>query len=54
MQSSEKMHIRLPPEIKKWLEQEAVRNDRSMNNQVVSILREKMQSQDAAKPDRIG
>jgi hypothetical protein len=42
MQPGEKMFLRLPPEIKSWLEKDAKRNDRSMNGQVVALLRERM------------
>lgn len=42
MHTSTKMQLRLPQEVKGWLKDEAARNDRSMNNQVVAVLREKM------------
>lgn len=40
-----KFQLRLPPDLKAWLEQDAARNDRSMNSQVVAILRERMSQQ---------
>lgn len=40
-----KFQLRLPPDVKVWLEQDAARNDRSMNGQVVAILRERMNQQ---------
>lgn len=42
MPDGTKMQLRLPQSVKVWLRDEAVRNDRSMNNQVVAVLREKM------------
>jgi predicted HicB family RNase H-like nuclease len=40
-----KFQLRLPPDVKRWLEEDAQRNDRSMNGQVVAILRERMNHQ---------
>ena len=40
-----KLQLRLPQDLKKWLEEDAVRNDRSMNGQVVAVLRERMTAQ---------
>ena len=34
--------VRLPPDVKVWLADEAKKNDRSMNGMLVSILKEKM------------
>ena len=45
-----KFQLRLPPDVKRWLELDAERSDRSMNSQVVAILRERM-SQQAAEAD---
>ena len=42
MRAVAKLQLRLPEDVKKWLEEEALRNDRSMNGQVVAILKEKM------------
>jgi len=40
-----KFQLRLPHDVKQWLEGDAQRNDRSMNGQVVAILRERMNQQ---------
>lgn len=40
-----KFQLRLPADVKAWLEHDAQRNDRSMNSQVVAILRERMNQQ---------
>jgi predicted HicB family RNase H-like nuclease len=40
-----KFQLRLPEDVKAWLELDAQRNDRSMNGQVVAILRERMNRQ---------
>ena len=40
-----KFQLRLPADVKNWLELDAERNDRSMNSQVVAILRERMNQQ---------
>lgn len=37
--------MKMPVEIKGWLEQDAAANCRSMSGQVLSILRERMQKQ---------
>lgn len=37
--------VRLPPDVKAWLANEARMNDRSMNGMLVSILREKKGAQ---------
>ena len=42
MNANAKLQLRLPRDLKTWLEVEAGRNERSMNWQVVAILREKM------------
>lgn len=42
MKTHAKLQLRLPQDIKAWLEGEAGRNERSMNWHVVAILREKM------------
>jgi hypothetical protein len=44
-----KFQLRLPPDIKIWLETDAQRNDRSMNGQVLAILRERMNQQARAE-----
>lgn len=40
-----KFQLRLPADVKNWLELDAKRSDRSMNSQVVAILRERMNQQ---------
>ena len=45
MPGDAKLQLRLPQDIKKWLEGDALRSDRSMNSQVVAILRERMEKQ---------
>jgi hypothetical protein len=42
MKSQAQLRIRLPQEIKDWLESEAARNLRTMNAELVVLLREKM------------
>ena len=42
MSDGAKLQLRLSQDLKGWLRDEAARNDRSMNNQVVAVLREKM------------
>jgi hypothetical protein len=45
-----KFQLRLPADVKNWLESDAVRSDRSMNSQVVAILRERMKQQTEPQP----
>ena len=45
MQAGIKFQLRLPEDVKHWLESDAERNDRSMNSQVIAILRERMNRQ---------
>ena len=45
MQASVKLQLRLPEDVKKWLEEDARRNSRSMNGQVVAVLRDRMKTQ---------
>lgn len=40
-----KFQLRLPEDVRAWLELDADRSDRSMNGQVVAILRERMNRQ---------
>ncbi len=40
-----KFQLRLPADVKNWLELDAQRSDRSMNSQVVALLRERMNQQ---------
>lgn len=44
--------LRLPPEVKKWLAEIAKKDDRSMNGQVVRILRGAMESQGVSNAQR--
>jgi hypothetical protein len=43
------LSIRLPREIKTWLEAEAARNDRTQNSEIIRTLRARM---DAEQPKR--
>lgn len=45
MKQEAKVQLRLPADVHQWLVKFAAENDRSMNGQVVSILREKMREQ---------
>ena len=47
-----KFQLRLPADVKNWLEFDAKRSDRSMNSQVVAILRERMNQQAMAGAER--
>lgn len=47
-----KFQLRLPEDVRSWLESDAERNDRSMNGQVVAILRERMNRQADEAGDR--
>ena len=50
-----KFQLRLPADLKSWLEADAQRNDRSMNGQVVAVLRERMNAQmQATTPEAHG
>lgn len=40
-----KFQLRLPSDVRSWLELDAERSDRSMNSQVIAILRERMNQQ---------
>ncbi len=40
-----KFQLRLPDDVRAWLASDAKRSDRSMNSQVVAILRERMNRQ---------
>jgi predicted HicB family RNase H-like nuclease len=42
--TSAKMFLRLPADLKSWVKREAERKERSLNSVVVRALREKMQS----------
>jgi predicted HicB family RNase H-like nuclease len=43
-----KLQLRLPPEMKQWLEEDAALHVRSMNSHVLAVLRERMLSQASA------
>jgi len=45
MKNATKFQLRLPADVKEWLERDAQMNDRSMNGQVVALLRERMSKQ---------
>ncbi|WP_422399052.1 Arc family DNA-binding protein [Xenorhabdus griffiniae] len=34
--------LRMPPEVREWYEEESNRNDRSLNAEIVKILRDRM------------
>ena len=39
----------LPPDVKRWVEEQAAKNVRSQGAQIVASLREKMATQEAAQ-----
>jgi len=45
------MRIRLPADLKAWIEAEAARNGGSMNSEIVRALRERMEKQRPASPN---
>lgn len=45
MQAGKKLQLRLPQDMKEWLKEDAARNSRSMNGQVLAALRELMKAQ---------
>jgi hypothetical protein len=47
------LHLRLPQDIKEWLAKDAEANDRSMNAQVVAVLRERMNTQQAGSQKQL-
>ncbi|NHZ88629.1 Arc family DNA-binding protein [Massilia sp. CCM 8733] len=49
-----KFQLRLPADLKTWLEEDACRNDRSMNGQVIAVLRERMNKQLESQESRVG
>jgi hypothetical protein len=42
MMNEAKVQLRLPPHVREWLADAAKRADRSMNGQMIAILKEKM------------
>ena len=48
-QESIKLQLRLPPDVHQWLIKFAAENDRSMNSQIITILKERMREQNANK-----
>lgn len=42
MKNEAKVQLRLPADVHQWVVKWAAENDRSMNGQIVSLLREKM------------
>jgi len=49
-QTDAQLRIRIPPDVKSWLEQEAARNLRSMSAEIVIILRDKMEASTQPSP----
>lgn len=49
MKYEAKVQLRIPEDVHRWLVGFAAANDRSMNGQMVSLLRDKMQEQPSAK-----
>jgi hypothetical protein len=47
------LHLRLPQDIKEWLAKDAEANDRSMNAQVVAVLRERMNTQQSSSQKQL-
>lgn len=41
--NTEKMQLRLPPEVKLWLNKQAKKNASSQNSEIVRALRERME-----------
>lgn len=48
------LRLRLPDDVKAWIEQEAGRNARSQNSQIIWILREAMAAQAVENRDPAG
>jgi hypothetical protein len=42
---TEPLSIRLPRDVREWIQSEAIKNYRSQNGQVVALLKEKMDAQ---------
>jgi predicted HicB family RNase H-like nuclease len=49
MREDAKLQLRLPEDVKRWLKEDALRSDRTMNGQVVAVLRERMKQQSDLK-----
>lgn len=49
MQSLSRLTLRLPDDLKAWVANRAVRNAGSLNNEIVRVLREKMDQEDYPK-----
>lgn len=47
--NTEKMQLRLPPDLKLWLNKQSKRNGSSQNSEVVRALRERMDRQAAGQ-----
>nr|WP_294864373.1 Arc family DNA-binding protein [uncultured Pseudogulbenkiania sp.] len=41
--------VRMPPELRAWLEERAKRNSRSMNGEIIAILREKKDAEESQR-----
>jgi hypothetical protein len=52
MKPDASLFLRLPQDIKEWLKQDAQRNDRTMTGQVIAILRERMNGQQAVNSSK--
>lgn len=51
MSEEVKLQLRLPLDVRDWLRGESKSHDRSMNGQMVAILKEKMKSEHEKKCD---
>ena len=47
--NTEKLQLRLPPDLKLWLNKQAKRNGSSQNSEIVRALRERMDRQAAGQ-----
>jgi len=47
--STEKMQLRLPPEVKLWLSKQSKRNGSSQNSEIIRAIRERMDRQAAGQ-----
>lgn len=49
MDQRKPMQLRLPPDLKRWIEEEAERNGCSQNSEVIRAVRERMDQTDQAR-----
>lgn len=47
--NTEKMQVRLPPDLKLWLNKQANKNGSSQNSEIIRALRERMDRQAAGQ-----